>query len=100
MASIEEQYDFEELRLMVLVGAKATRDERDERYPYYYLACPCCWACGCDNRNYAWPLPWKKCYSMELLDRACRERILKHIGYELVWACKECGLPSSCGGLA
>ena len=98
--SIEVQYEFEELRLMVLAGAKATRGEKDDRYPYYYLACPCIWACGCDNRNHAWPLPLKKCYSMELLDRACRERLLKHIGYELVWKCKEYGLPSSCGGLA
>ena len=98
--SIEAQYQFEELRLIVLAGAKATRAERDPMYPYYHLACPCNFACGCDNRIHAWPLPLQKCYSMELLDRACQERLLKQIGYELVWYCKECGLPSSCGGVA
>ena len=98
--SIDAQYQFEELRLIVLAGAKATRAERDPMYSYYYLACPCNFACGCDNRIHAWPLPLQKCYSMELLDRACQERLLKQIGYELVWYCKECGLPSSCGGIA
>ena len=96
--SIEAQYQFKELRLIVIAGAKATRAERDPMYPYY-LACPCNFACSGDNRIHAWPLPIQKCYSMELLDRACQERLLKQIGYELVWHCKECGLPFSCGGI-
>ena len=29
---------------------------------------------------------------MELLDRSCRERILKDIGYELIWFGKECDM--------
>ena len=98
--NIQDQYEFEELRLILLAGAKATRAERDPQYPYYYMACPCNLACGCDNRIHAWPLPIQKCYSMELLDCACQERLLKQIGYELIWHCKECGLPSSCGGVA
>ena len=97
MDSIADQYEFEELRLIILAGAKVTREERDARYPYYYLCCPCMLICGCTNHNLAWPLPLQKCYSMEMLDRACRENILKDIGYELIWYCKECNLPSSCG---
>ena len=49
--NIQDQYEFEELRLIVLAGAKATRAERDPNYPYYYLACPCNLACGCYNRT-------------------------------------------------
>ena len=85
MESAADQYDFEELRLIILAGTKATRCYRDARYKYYYLACPCMLLCGCTNRNFAWPLPIQKCYSDEMLDRACRENILKDIVYVLVW---------------
>ena len=96
--TIAEQYEFEELRLMILAGAKATRCMRNPRYKYYYLACLCLLGCGCYNRTRAWPLPLNRCYNYQLLDRACRERVLKDIGHEVYCFCKQCGPPSSCGG--
>ena len=98
--NIQDQYEFAELRLIMLTGAKATRAMRHPKYPYYYLACPCNLGCGCFNRTRAWPLPTQRCFSMEMLDRACRERLLQQIGYDIIWHCKECDLPSSCGGLS
>ena len=81
---------------LCLLGSRQ-QEQRDPNYRYYYLACPCNLACGCYNRTRAWPLPIQRCYSMEMLDRACRERLLQQIGYEIIWHCKECDLPSSCG---
>ena len=97
MANNEES-QFQELRLIILAGARATSTFRNPRYKYYYLACPCLLGCGCKSRARAWPLPLMRCYNYELLDRACEENLLEDIGYGLYWFCRQCGLPSSCGG--
>ena len=99
MANPQES-EYQELKTIILAGARATEAYRElsPNHKYCYLACLCCLACGCRNRCYAWPLPLDKCYNYELLDRACVENPLADIGYELYWFCIRCGLPSSCGG--
>ena len=95
-----EESEYQNLKFMILAGARATSTFRNPRYKYYYLACPCLLGCGCKSRARAWPLPLDKCYNYELLDRACEEDLLGNIGYDVFWFCVNCGLPSSCGGEA
>ena len=85
------------LATVIRAGAKATIEFRNEKYKYYYLACPCMLACGCLNRCRAWVLPTLRCYSDEELDKICEKGILQNIGYETIWFCRRCNLPWSCG---
>ena len=95
-----KESEYQQLKDMILAGARATITFRNRypRYKYYYLACPCILSCGCKTCARAWPLPLDKCYNYELLDRACAEDLLGDIGYGVFWFCKKCGLPSACGG--
>ena len=87
----------EALATIIRLGAKATICMLSDRYKYYYLACPCCLGCGCYNRTKALCIPILRCYGDEEIDNICQIGILRHIGYETLWFCKKCKLPTSCG---
>ena len=90
----------EELRLIVLAGARRQGAYAIQSISTIIWNSPAAWAVGAEIGVRPGSYPPKNASVLKSWTGRVGENILSDIGHDLIWYCKECGRPSSCSGLS